>query len=311
MLHYVCHDLFESPAQTLVNTVNTVGVMGKGIAAEFKRRYPAMFERYQEHCRTGTLTVGQLYLFRTSNKWVLNFPTKQHWRSPSKLEWIEAGLKKFVAEYEARGITSVSFPQLGCGNGGLDWAHVKRLMDQYLRPLPIPVFIHTRINDPKFVPEHQGDRHPTPVDPKTLSETPESISFHEVLQDFMRLFGHEDAIDIEFSGPPEAEEPPPLPAIEIEDGERRLRVTGESLQHVWNKLLMRGALPAMSLPGFCQQDSALLAHHLQRLRYIESIAFVDGSIDAPELHPGIRFAPPPGRPTADLFIAQATEHRAN
>ncbi|NVB41152.1 macro domain-containing protein [Pseudenhygromyxa sp. WMMC2535] len=151
MLHYVCHDIFESPAQTLVNTVNTVGVMGKGLAREFKRRYPVMFERYRSFCDSGDLEVGKLYLFRTPNEWVLNFPTKQHWRSPSKLEWIEAGLRKFVAEYEAQGIRSVSFPQLGCGNGGLDWAEVKPLMAQHLGPLPIPVFVHTRIDDPSFV----------------------------------------------------------------------------------------------------------------------------------------------------------------
>jgi len=79
---------------------------------------------------------------------VLNFPTKEHWKAPSKLEWIETGLMKFVAEYETQGISSASFPQLGCGNGGLEWTQVKPLMDHYLRPLPIPIFIHSRINGP-------------------------------------------------------------------------------------------------------------------------------------------------------------------
>lgn len=96
VLEYVATSLFESPAQTLVNTVNTVGVMGKGIANDFRRLYPDMFERYQAFCAGGKFAVGQLYLYRTPHKWVLNFPTKQHWRSPSRMEWIEAGLQKFL-----------------------------------------------------------------------------------------------------------------------------------------------------------------------------------------------------------------------
>ena len=110
MLEYLSTSLFDSPAQTLVNTVNTVGVMGKGIAAEFKRQYPDMFIRYREFCQNGQLSIGKLYLYRTPNKWILNFPTKEHWRRPSRIEYIEAGLEKFVGTYTKLGITSISFP---------------------------------------------------------------------------------------------------------------------------------------------------------------------------------------------------------
>jgi O-acetyl-ADP-ribose deacetylase (regulator of RNase III) len=306
MLHYVCHNLFESPAQTLVNTVNTVGVMGKGIAEEFKRRYPDMFERYREHCKSGALTIGKLYLFRTPNKWVLNFPTKEHWKAPSKLEWIETGLEKFVVEYETRGISSISFPQLGCGNGGLDWAQVKPLMDHYLRPLPIPIFIHMRINDPNFVPEHQHSEQPSRVDPTTISAPPERISFYQFLTDFMALFG---------SGTPPApedllhsHEPPQLPEIEVSGEGFVLHVSGESLQKIWDQLTSVGAIRMRELPSLSPDDSMLLAQQLSRLRYIGPMTFVEGTFSDPQAEPGIRYSPSP-EPSLGSFARRAVELR--
>lgn len=155
MIIYRRTSLLESSAQTLVNTVNCVGVMGKGLAKAFKERHPAMYDRYTKICSDGLLEPGKLWLWRGSSNWVLNFPTKVHWRNPSKLEWIESGLKKFVASYEAQGITDVSFPQLGCGNGGLDWEEVRPLMVHYLRDIPIPVYIHDYTHD-IGLPEHMA-----------------------------------------------------------------------------------------------------------------------------------------------------------
>ena len=102
--------LLESTAQTLVNTVNCVGVMGKGIAKHFKEREPEMFFEYKRICEKKLLAPGKLWLWRGADSLILNFPTKQHWRSPSKLEWIEAGLKKFVSDYQELGIIEISFP---------------------------------------------------------------------------------------------------------------------------------------------------------------------------------------------------------
>ncbi|HLD94727.1 MAG TPA: macro domain-containing protein, partial [Anaerolineales bacterium] len=154
MITYLDISLFDSPAQTLVNTVNTVGVMGKGIALAFKQLYPEMYQEYRKLCEERKFTVGMLYIYRTPNKIVVNFPTKQHWRTPSRLDYIEAGLKKFVDRYQDYGISSVSFPQLGCGNGELDWQkQVQPLMEKYLKDLPIPVYIHLYPQDPDFVPE--------------------------------------------------------------------------------------------------------------------------------------------------------------
>src|SRR3954447_26761808 len=104
MITYLASDLFQSPAQVLVNAVNTVGVMGKGIALEFKRQYPEMFTEYQTRCRTGTFDIGQLWLYKSSQKWILNFPTKRDWRDKSRIEYVETGLKRFVEIYEPEGI---------------------------------------------------------------------------------------------------------------------------------------------------------------------------------------------------------------
>lgn len=154
MLVYLRTDLFSSPAQTLVNTVNTIGVMGKGVAKTFKERYPEMFREYKEYCDRGEIRPGTLMLWRGREKWVLNFPTKTTWRLPSKVEYVEAGLCRFVETYEELGITSVSFPPLGCGNGNLEWGEVKPLMERYLKRVQIPVYIHDRQVAPDFVPEH-------------------------------------------------------------------------------------------------------------------------------------------------------------
>lgn len=137
----------------MVNTVNCVGVMGKGIAKAFKQREPHMFAEYKQICDRRLLEPGKLWLWRGSERWILNFPTKVHWRNPSRIEWIEAGLEKFVGTYEAQGVTDISFPKLGCGNGGLDWDEVRPLMERYLSDLPIPVFIHDFTMD-IGLPEH-------------------------------------------------------------------------------------------------------------------------------------------------------------
>lgn len=153
MLIYRRTSILESPAQTLVNTVNCVGVMGKGLAREFKDREPEMFRAYKRICDQKALVPGKLWLWRGRENWVLNFPTKVHWRSPSQIEWIEQGLQKFVSAYAAQGITEISFPRLGCGNGNLDWDDVRPMMEHYLSQVNIPVYVHDHAVD-IGLPEH-------------------------------------------------------------------------------------------------------------------------------------------------------------
>src|SRR6266446_2662268 len=109
MITYVIGDLFHSPAKVLVNTVNTEGVMGKGIAKDFKTIFPEMFQAYQTLCEKKKIDIGKLHLWRDENKWVLNFPTKKRWRYPSKPEYIEAGLKAFVAGYTRHSFSTIAF----------------------------------------------------------------------------------------------------------------------------------------------------------------------------------------------------------
>jgi O-acetyl-ADP-ribose deacetylase (regulator of RNase III) len=127
-------NIFNTKCQTIVNTVNCVGVMGKGIAFVHRLRYPKMYEEYKEHCKNKLIKTGSLWLYTKQDNapWILSFPTKFHWKYPSKIEWIEQGLQKFVESYEKKGITSIAFPLLGAHNGGLDTNEIKKLMDEYL-----------------------------------------------------------------------------------------------------------------------------------------------------------------------------------
>ena len=149
MLEALIGDLFTSKAQTLVNTVNCVGVMGKGVALEFKRRWPTMFDDYVERCRRGAVKPGEPYLFEdASGSRILNFPTKDHWRSPSRLADIERGLDRLAEHHAAWGITSIAMPPLGCGNGGLSWSDVGPLIQRKLAGLPFDVEVYAPYGTP-------------------------------------------------------------------------------------------------------------------------------------------------------------------
>ncbi|MDY7106778.1 MAG: macro domain-containing protein [Actinomycetota bacterium] len=125
-------NLLAADVDALVNTVNTVGVMGKGIALQFKRAYPEMFRAYERACRDGDVQLGQMFVFDAGQlvrpRWIINFPTKKHWRSRSKLSDIAAGLDELRRTIEKLDLSSIAVPPLGCGNGGLDWSDVGPLI---------------------------------------------------------------------------------------------------------------------------------------------------------------------------------------
>jgi O-acetyl-ADP-ribose deacetylase (regulator of RNase III) len=137
-------NIFNTKAQVIVNTVNCVGVMGKGIALVFKLRYPKMYDIYKEHCTNNLIGIGKLWLYKGEQDapWVLNFPTKNHWKYPSKLEYLEKGLQKFVESYSLQGITSIAFPLLGAHNGGLNKEIVLSLMTKYFSQCDIKIEIY-------------------------------------------------------------------------------------------------------------------------------------------------------------------------
>ena len=133
-------DILKSKAQMLINTVNCVGVMGKGIALEFKNRFPDMYEDYVRRCERGEVKPGIPYLYKTLfPPQIINFPTKDHWKSISRVTDIERGLKYLLEHYQAWGVTSLAIPPLGCGNGQLEWRVVGPLIYRFAKDIAIPV----------------------------------------------------------------------------------------------------------------------------------------------------------------------------
>lgn len=139
MIDYTQGNLLEADVDAVVNTVNTVGVMGKGIALMFKERFPPNFKAYKAACKASEVEVGKLFVTESGEldgpHWIINFPTKKHWRNPTKVEWVKDGLqalKEFITEHS---INSIAIPPLGCGNGGLDWPLVRNLIEASLGDL--------------------------------------------------------------------------------------------------------------------------------------------------------------------------------
>jgi O-acetyl-ADP-ribose deacetylase (regulator of RNase III) len=124
------------PIDMIVNTVNCKGVMGAGIALEYKLRFPNMFEDYSRKCSEGIIKTGHLDVYNADKLKILNFPTKDEWKKPSKINWIEEGLRFFVNHYKKYNVRSIAFPKLGTHNGGLEWNKVKKLMEEYLGDIP-------------------------------------------------------------------------------------------------------------------------------------------------------------------------------
>jgi len=139
-------NIFTTQCEVIVNTVNCVGVMGAGIAFEFKLRYPEMFKPYKEFCDQGQIKIGSLWIYNeeVQNKScsrVLNFPTKNHWKDPSTVHYLEQGLEKFLATYKQKNIKSIAFPLLGASLGGLSEAQVLTTMKHYLEQADIDIEI--------------------------------------------------------------------------------------------------------------------------------------------------------------------------
>lgn len=147
MIRYVKGNILDSPAEALVNTVNTVGIMGKGIALQFKKAFPSNYKAYKLACDQDKLEIGKMFVTRDANlqvgeKWIINFPTKTTWRKPSEYHYIEKGLDDLIKVIERKGIKSIAIPPLGAGNGGLKWQNVKDLLIKKLSDLQIDIFIY-------------------------------------------------------------------------------------------------------------------------------------------------------------------------
>jgi hypothetical protein len=255
-----------------------------------------MYKQYRQHCKSGQFDIGQLYIYRTPNKIIVNFPTKKHWRSPSDVEYIEAGLETFVRDYAKYGISSVSFPQLGCGNGELDWEQqVKPVMEKHLKHLPIPVYIHFYPSSPDFVPER--------LDPDYARQVQlerQIISFAQVWHDLDLLIAagssgaSQDRSKIEIDEErivfhPQSDQP--------------IIVYQQDVEDLWNTLRLSSTISIDRVPEPIRVDEAIdcLFDLLAQLPYIQPIDL------QPLKHPspsrGLQYTPPPQtEPQADLEI---------
>ncbi len=167
MISFTQGNLLEASAEALVNTVNTVGVMGKGIALMFKERYPENFRRYAAACKAREVRTGRMFVTQVNElngpRWIVNFPTKQHWRSNSRTEWIIEGLqdlRRFLVENKVK---SIAIPPLGAGNGGLDWSEVRTQIESALGDLDTEILVFEPTRKYQNVAKRAGVEKLTPA----------------------------------------------------------------------------------------------------------------------------------------------------
>ncbi|MBM4093819.1 MAG: macro domain-containing protein [Planctomycetes bacterium] len=177
-------NLLEAEAEALVNTVNCVGFMGKGIALQFKQAFPENYDAYHRACDAGEVQPGRMFVFRTNSvvdpKYIINFPTKRHWRGKSKIEDIEAGLASLIEEVRRLGINSIAVPPLGCGLGGLRWSKVRPMIAQAFEQLPdVHVFL--------FAPHGDPDAKAMPVHTKVPNMTLARALFIKLMEQYLGL----------------------------------------------------------------------------------------------------------------------------
>jgi O-acetyl-ADP-ribose deacetylase (regulator of RNase III) len=170
MIETATGNLLTARAEALVNTVNCEGVMGKGIALQFKQAWPAMFKAYAAACKAGTVVPGRMHVWETNllqgPRFIINFPTKRHWRAGSRLEDIDAGLVDLVAQIRALGVRSIAVPPLGAGNGGLDWSVVRPRIVAALDGIPeVQVLLFEPMGAPPAAEQPVG----TEREPLTIS----------------------------------------------------------------------------------------------------------------------------------------------
>ncbi|MBW1668644.1 MAG: macro domain-containing protein [Deltaproteobacteria bacterium] len=184
MIEITRGNVVEANAEALVNTVNCVGYMGKGIALQFKKAFPENFKAYERACRAKGVRPGKMFVFETSSMWnpkyIINFPTKRHWRGKSRLEDIEAGLQALVDEVVKREIKSIAIPPLGCGLGGLDWNTVRPMIEKAFSSLPD---VRVLLLEPHGAPEAKA----MPVRTKRPRLTPARALFIMLMRQYSEL----------------------------------------------------------------------------------------------------------------------------
>jgi O-acetyl-ADP-ribose deacetylase (regulator of RNase III) len=153
MIELASGDILKDDSEAMVNTVNCVGIMGGGITLQFKNAWPENFKAYEAACLRQEVQPGRMFIFETGHltnpRYIINFPTKRHWRGKSRMQDIDPGLQALVVELRERGITSVAIPPLGSGLGGLEWEEVRPRIEAALAELPD---VHARVFEPRGAP---------------------------------------------------------------------------------------------------------------------------------------------------------------
>lgn len=313
MITYVAGNLFTSPAQVLVNTVNTQGVMGKGIALQFRQAFPDMFKDYQEFCERGKIDVGVLWIYKTSHKWILNFPTKKHWRNPSRADYIETGLKKLSERFNELGIYSIAFPALGCGNGELNWeSTVKPLMERYLNKIPADVFVYPPLTKEQM-PEHKNKKEIE----NWLRSEPLTLSFSEVWKDLQELLSRKSnfltlntlsgfqAKILEDNSKKLIEDTNNSFLI-IETKNRTRKIEYAQLLELWQQFRRHGYLRRGIVSSTVERELSYLIPIFSELDYVEKIELSEtgdflGNNTAKKTYSGLQYIAPPRTEQPTLF----------
>jgi len=276
-------DLLNADVDALVNTVNTVGVMGKGIALQFRRAYPEMFDAYTRACKAGEVQVGRMHVWPTGAltgpKFIVNFPTKKHWRAPSQMAYIDEGLVDLVSVVKEFQIRSIAIPPLGAGNGGLDWAEVRPRIESALGDVPD---VDVRLYVPEGAPAAASMK-PRAAKLLTLGRA----ALIEVVEGYVRTAVGASPIEVQ-----------KLMYFLQEAGEPlRLRYQAhlygpyaDNLRHVLNELegayligygdgsaRVQQAEPIVPLPGAAEKAAEVLSKHPEtRARIKRVLAVADG-----------------------------------
>lgn len=169
MIHYTKGNLLEANTEALVNTVNTVGVMGKGIALQFKEAYPHNYKVYRDACKNGSFKTGEVLAVKDQDlrgeKWIINFPTKAHWKGKSQYSYIESGLKALKRAINSHQIKSMALPPLGCGNGGLEWGKVREMIAQELKDVEADIIVYEPNDAVKKILQKETEKKETKLTP--------------------------------------------------------------------------------------------------------------------------------------------------
>lgn len=306
MIVYVVDEHYQSPAKVLVNPVNTVGVMGSGIAFDFKRFFPDMFQQYEELCQQDRLDMGQLLLYKTPHKWILNFPEKGHYRANVRPEHIAEGLKKFVATHSEHGITSASFPMFG-QEDGLWEEEIRPMMEAYLNPLPILIFVHLDEPDNRFNLDRRNIR---ALRSWLLGQT-KHVTFDKFWRDIRNVVQSKPNLRTFDAGVERfhvgiatgKNKKGRNLVLRINESPKPVFLSQSSLMDLWNYVIRTGYVFPQNLPGGLDEYARYVIPLLSQLDYVRP---VDLWLVGAERSVGLHYIPPLDRKdeTATLELAE-------